>query len=53
VEGVYHRPLGQRRVWVSVDELQRQLTEGYARAAAAGIIQDHFRQASRAGIAPE
>jgi hypothetical protein len=43
IEGVYHRPLGQRRVWVSVDELQRQLTEGYARAAAAAIVQDHFR----------
>jgi hypothetical protein len=43
IEGVYHRPLGQRRVWVSADELQRQLTEGYARAAAAAIVQDHFR----------
>jgi hypothetical protein len=42
-EGVYHRPLGQRRVWVSVDELQRQLTQGYARAAAAAIVQDYFR----------
>lgn len=43
IEGVYHRPLGQRRVWGSVEELQRQLTEGYARAAAASIVQDHFR----------
>ena len=43
IEGVYHRPLGQRRVWSSVDELQWQLTEGYARAAAAAIVQDHFR----------
>ena len=43
IEGVYHRPLGQRRVWASIDELQRQLTEGYARAAAAAIVQDHFR----------
>ncbi len=43
IEGVYHRPLGQRRVWGSVEELQRQLTQGYARAAAAAIVQDHFR----------
>lgn len=43
IEGVYHRPLGQRRVWVSADEMQRQLTQGYARAAAAAIVQDHFR----------
>ncbi len=49
VEGVYHRPIGQRRVWTSVDELQRQLTEGYARAAAAAIVQDHFRAAARGG----
>lgn len=49
VEGVYHRPMGQRRVWTSVDELQRQLTEGYARAAAAAIVQDHFRAAARGG----
>ena len=47
VEGVYHRPIGQRRVWTSVEELQRQLTQGYARAAAAAILQDHFRSASR------
>ena len=43
IEGVYHRPMGQRRVWTDVDELQRQLTQGYARAAAAAIVQDHFR----------
>jgi hypothetical protein len=49
VEGVYHRPMGQRRVWTSVDELQRQLTQGYARAAAAAIVQDHFRSISRSG----
>ncbi len=47
VEGVYHRPLGQRRLWTSVEELQRQLTQGYARAAAAAIVQDHFRSATR------
>jgi hypothetical protein len=46
VEGVYHRPMGQRRMWTSVEELQRQLTEGYARAAAAAVVQDHFRSAS-------
>ena len=46
VEGVYHRPMGQRRVWISVEELQRQLTQGYARAAAAAIVQDHFRRAN-------
>ena len=49
VEGVYHRPMGQRRVWTSVDDLQRQLTQGYARAAAAAIVQDHFRSISRSG----
>ena len=49
VEGVYHRPIGQRRVWTSVDELQRQLTQGYARAAAAAIVQDHFRASSQGG----
>jgi hypothetical protein len=43
IEGVYHRPLGQRRIWTDLDELQRQLTQGYARAAAAAIVQDHFR----------
>ena len=47
VEGVYHRPLGQRRLWTDVEELQRQLTQGYARAAAAAIVQDHFRTQSR------
>ena len=45
VEGVYHRPMGQRRVWTSVEDLQRQLTQGYARAAAAAIVQDHYRGA--------
>ena len=49
VEGVYHRPMGQRRVWTSVEELQRQLTQSYARAAAAAIVQDHFRTANRGG----
>jgi hypothetical protein len=43
IEGVYHRPLGQRMVWYDPAELQRQLTPGYARAAAAAIVQDHFR----------
>jgi hypothetical protein len=47
IEGVYHRPMGQRRVWTSADEMQRQLTLGYARAAASAIVQDHFRRASR------
>ncbi len=47
VEGVYHRPMGQRRIWTAVDELQAQLTEAYARAAAAAIVQDHFRSATR------
>jgi hypothetical protein len=46
VEGVYHRALGQRLVWSSVDALHRQLTQGYARAAAAAIVQDHFRAAT-------
>jgi len=47
IEGVYHRPLGQRKVWDDVEDLGRQLTAGYARAAAAGIVQDHFRSAGR------
>jgi hypothetical protein len=47
VEGVYHRPLGQRRIWTDAEELQRQLTVGYARAAAAAIVQDHFRAVMR------
>ncbi len=45
IEGVYHRPVGQRMVWSSPEELLRQLTQGYARAAAAAIVQDHFRSA--------
>jgi hypothetical protein len=47
IEGVYHRPMGQRMVWTKIPELQRQVTQGYARAAAAAIVQDHFRAASR------
>jgi hypothetical protein len=47
VEGVYHRPMGQRLVWSDVETLQRQLTQGYARAAAAAIVQDHFRTSER------
>jgi hypothetical protein len=47
IEGVYHRPLGQRRVWVDAATLQRELTQSYARAAAAAIVQDHFRSAAR------
>ena len=43
IEGVYHRPMGQRMVWTSIDALSRQVTQGYARAAAAAIVQDHFR----------
>ena len=43
IEGVYHRPMGQRMVWYDPAEMQRQLTAGYARAAAAAIVQDHFR----------
>lgn len=46
IEGVYHRPVGQRMVWSTPEELQHQLTRGYARAAAA-IVQDHFRSATR------
>jgi hypothetical protein len=46
VEGVYHRPLGQRRVWTSLEELQRELTQGNARAAAAALVQDYFRAAT-------
>jgi hypothetical protein len=42
IEGVFNRPIGQRKVWTSPEELRRQLTQGYARAAAAAIVQDHF-----------
>jgi hypothetical protein len=44
-EGVYHRALGQRMVWYDTEPLRRQLTQGYARAAAAAIVQDHLRAA--------
>lgn len=47
VEGVYNRPIGQRMVWSDVPALRRQLTQGYARAAAAAIVQDEFRTAAR------
>jgi hypothetical protein len=43
IEGVHLRPMGQRMAWCDVESLQRQLTEGYARAAAAAIVQDHYR----------
>ena len=42
IEGVHLRPLGQRMSWCDVDALRSQLTEGYARAAAAAIVQDHY-----------
>lgn len=48
IEGVFHRPLGQRKVWTELRDLQRELTSGYARGAAASIVQDHFRSSSRA-----
>jgi hypothetical protein len=48
IEGVYHRPLGQRRIWMDETAMQRDLTQGYARAAAAALVQDHFRAAARA-----
>jgi hypothetical protein len=44
IEGIYHRPMGQRRVWVEPGDLERQLTSGYARASAAAIVQDFFRR---------
>jgi len=47
VEGVYHRPLGQRRIWTDVEQLQQQLTPAYARSAAAAIVQDYFRMQAR------
>jgi hypothetical protein len=46
IEGVYHRPMGQRMVWTKIPDLQRMVTQGYARAAAAAIVQDHFRAAA-------
>lgn len=51
-EGIYYRPFGQRRVWASVEDLQRQLTEAYARAAAASLVQDHFRAEALAPQSP-
>lgn len=47
IEGVYHRPVGQRMVWTDIEALQRQLTQGYARASAAAIVQDFFRTERR------
>ena len=47
IEGVYHRPMGQRMVWTRIPDLERMVTHGYARAAAAAIVQDHFRAATR------
>lgn len=46
IEGVYNRAIGQRLVWTTPDALHLQLTQGYARAAAAAIVQDHFRAAA-------
>jgi hypothetical protein len=43
MEGVYHRPVGQRMVWSDVDALERQLTAGYVRRAAAELVRDHLR----------
>jgi hypothetical protein len=46
IEGVYYRALGQRMVWDSVDTLTAKLTSGYARTAAAALVQEHFRALS-------
>jgi len=43
VEGIYHRPMGQRKVWTDVNSLERELNGPYARAAAAALVQDFFR----------
>lgn len=48
IEGVYHRPMGQRRVWVDISALERELNGPYARASAAAIVQDVFRTSARA-----
>lgn len=42
IEGVYHRPVAQRLVWTNTDDLRRQLTLGYARSAAAAVVQGHI-----------
>jgi len=47
IEGVHLRPIGQRRIWMDQAAMQRDLTLGYARAAAAALVQDHFRSAAR------
>jgi hypothetical protein len=52
IEGVYHRPLGQRKVWFELRDLERQLTGGYARTSAASIVQDHFRGSARTNGSP-
>lgn len=44
IEGVYHRPIAQRLVWETVDDLHRRLTFAYARAAAAAIVEDHLER---------
>lgn len=49
IEGVYHRPLGQRMCWTTVDDLQRQLTGWYAQSAAAAVVRDHFRTVGSTG----
>lgn len=49
IEGVYHRPLGQRTCWTTVEEMQRQLTGWYVQSAAAAIVQDHFRSLDARG----
>jgi hypothetical protein len=46
IEGVYYRALGQRMVWSSIESLNRTLTGGYARTAAAALVQEHFRSLS-------
>jgi hypothetical protein len=48
IEGVYHRPMGQRKVWDDIVSLERELNAPYARAAAAAIVQDFFRTARAA-----
>jgi hypothetical protein len=42
LEGVYYRPLGQRMVWTDIDALERMLTAGYARRAAAELVREHL-----------
>jgi hypothetical protein len=47
IEGVHNRALGQHMTWDEPARLQEQLTYGYARRAAASLVQEHFNASGR------